>query len=44
MKKKQDKEEGEDVFNMGVFSGRHTEDGSVTGRFYMELCAVIKCG
>ena len=33
----------EDVFSLGVFSGRHTEDGSVAGSFYIELCTVMKC-
>merc|ERR1711936_200392 len=32
-----------DVFSLGVFSGSHFKDGSVSGSFYIEMCTVIKC-
>ena len=32
-----------DVFSLGVFSGNHYKDGSVSGSFYIEMCTIIKC-
>ena len=36
-------EEAGDIFSLGVFSGSHTKDGSVSGSFYMEMCTIMKC-
>ena len=32
-----------DVFSLGIFSGSHTKDGSVSGSFYIEMCTIMKC-
>jgi len=32
-----------DVFSLGVFSGSHVKDGSVSGSFYIEMCTIMKC-
>jgi len=34
---------GSDVFSLGVFSGSHVKDGSVSGSFYIEMCTILKC-
>jgi len=33
----------EEVFSLGVFSGSHFKDGSVSGSFYIEMCTIMKC-
>ena len=32
-----------EVFSLGVFSGSHFKDGSVSGSFYIEMCTIMKC-
>jgi pantetheine hydrolase len=32
-----------EVFSLGVFSGNHVKDGSVSGSFFIEMCTIIKC-
>ena len=32
-----------DVYSLGVFSGSHVKDGSVSGSFYIEMCTIMKC-
>ena len=36
-------EEADEIFSLGVFSGTHTKDGSVSGSFYIEMCTIMKC-